>query len=197
MKRFFIMLAAVVLTATTLSAQIVPGMKYRDLKNMYNPRQYVRNAADPYSKGWSAVASAVVPGLGQMICKEAGRGIGILAGDVALGVAGHVCASKFTDYLAKDANGKYIKENGDFVYTDEKAAMPWGYAALGILAVDLGYYIWNICDASRVAKVKNMYYQDLQGKQRPMGFNLYPSVSPVMTADGTAAVAGMTLSMKF
>ena len=60
MKRFFIMLAAVVLTATTLSAQIVPGMKYRDLKNMYNPRQYVRNAADPYSKGWSAVASAVV-----------------------------------------------------------------------------------------------------------------------------------------
>ena len=112
MKRFFIMLAAVVLTATTLSAQIVPGMKYRDLKNMYNPRQYVRNAADPYSKGWSAVASAVVPGLGQMICKETGRGIGILAGDVALGVAGHVCASKFNDYLAKDANGKYVKENG-------------------------------------------------------------------------------------
>ena len=90
MKRFFIMLAAVVLTATTLSAQIVPGMKYRDLKNMYNPRQYVRNAADPYSKGWSAVASAVVPGLGQMICKETGRGIGILAGDVALSVATHV-----------------------------------------------------------------------------------------------------------
>ena len=48
MKKLFIMLAAVVLTATTLSAQVAPGMKYKELKNIYNAKDYVQSSADPY-----------------------------------------------------------------------------------------------------------------------------------------------------
>ena len=196
MKRFFILLAAVVLTATSLSAQVVPGMKYRDLKDIYNPRYYVPSSGDPYSKFWAGAASFVVPGLGQVICGETGRGLAVFGGYGALCLCNSVLSEKWTKYLLKDADGNYAKrEDGWFVYTDEKAAKKWGYALLGSVSVSLIYDIWAICDARRVAKVKNMYYQDLQG--RAFEFNLYPAVNYAMTADGVMPVAGMTLSMQF
>ena len=47
----------------------------------------------------------------------------------------------------------------------------------------------------KVAKVKNMYYNDLQRRTMEMG--LYPTLDYAMTATGTAQVAGLTLSVKF
>ena len=58
------------------------------------------------------------------------------------------------------------------------------------------YWIWNMCDAVKVAKVKNMYFQDLQGG-RAFEFELYPTVNYALTSDGSKPVAGMTLSMRF
>jgi len=60
----------------------------------------------------------------------------------------------------------------------------------------MGYEIWNICDAVRVAKVKNMYYQDMTGG-RSFEMDMYPSVQYALTSDGAKPVAGMTLSMRF
>ena len=197
MKRFFLILAAVVMTATALSAQVAPGMKYRELKGMYNHKNYVKSSVDPYSKGWSGLASAIVPGLGQIICGETGRGIAIIGGDIAFGVGTRLCVNQFLNYVEKDADGKYKKdENGLFVVTDEKAALKWGYGLIGLAAGNMVYWIWNICDATKVAKVKNMYYQDLKGG-RTMEFNMYPSVDLAMTAKGTTPVAGMTLALQF
>lgn len=112
-----------------------------DIKDMYNTRDYVKSSANPYSPGWSGVGSFFLPGLGQMICGETGRGLAILGGDLA-------------------------------------------------------FDIWNICDAVRIAKVKNMYFQDLQGR-RTMEFNMYPSVNLSMTSDGARPVAGMGVSVRF
>ena len=197
MKRFFIILAAAVMTATALSAQVVPGMKYGELKKIYNAKDYVRSSDDPHISGLYGLASAFVPGLGQAVCGEVGRGIAVFAGDAAFGVAATVCVNKFLDYVEKDADGKYVKgEDGLFVVTDEKAAKKWGLGLIGVAVGNAVYWVWNICDAVKVAKIKNMYYQDLHGG-RALEINLYPTVDYAMTSTGTAPVAGMTLSLQF
>nr|ACA61153.1 TM2 [uncultured microorganism] len=196
MKRIVILFAAVALMATSLSAQVVPGMKYKDLKDIYNHKDYVKSSVDPYSKFWSGLASFAIPGLGQVICGETGRGLAIFGGDLALGLVNSVVADKYLSYAQKDASGEYIKgDDGWYVFTDEQAAKKWGRTLLGTVTATLVYDIWNICDARKVAKVKNMYYQDLQG--RAVEFNLYPSVNYAMTSNGAQPVAGMTLSMQF
>ena len=196
MKRIVFILAIFVMTATSISAQVIPGMKYSELKDIYSPRSYVRTSADPYSPFWSGVASFAVPGLGQLICKETGRGIAVFAGDVAFGVAGGYCIDKFLDYCEKDANGNYKKDaDGGLVVTDEKAAKKWGAAFLGVAAGNLCYWVWNICDARKVAKVKNMYYQDLQ--KHAFEFDMYPTFDYAMTSNGMKPVTGMTLSLQF
>lgn len=196
MKRIVILLATVALMATSLSAQVVPGMKYRDLKDIYGSRVYVKSNVDPYSRFWSGLASFAVPGLGQMICGETGRGLAVLGGSAALSMVNSAVARKYLSYAQKDADGHHIKgENGWYVFTDEQAAKKWGYTLLGTAMTSLVYDIWNICDARKVARVKNMYYQDLQG--RAVEFNLYPTVNYAMTSNGTQPVAGMTLSLQF
>ena len=197
MKRFLLIFAAAVMTAATLSAQVVPGMKYKDLKGIYNPKDYVKSSNDPYMSGLYGLASAVVPGLGQIISGEVGRGVAVIAGDAAFGVAATVCVYKFLDYVEKDANGNYIKDaDGLFVVTDENAAKKWGYGLIGLAAGNMVYWIWNICDAVKVARVKNMYFQDLNGG-RAMEINMYPTVNLAMTSQGATPVAGMALSLQF
>ena len=196
MKRIALIVAALALTAASLSAQVVPGMKYRELKDIYNTKEYVKSDIDPYSRGWAGLASFVVPGLGQVICGEAGRGIAIFAGDLALGAAVKLTADKYESYIQKDASGNYIKDvEGGYVMTDDKEAMKWGGAMICLAVGNVAYWIWNICDARMVAKVKNMYYQDLQ--MRPVEFRAYPSVSSAITSQGIRPVAGLTLSMQF
>ena len=196
MKRLIVLLAAVALMGQALSAQVVPGMKYKELKNIYSTRDYSRSVSDPYSPFWAGFASWTVPGLGQLICGETGRGIGIIAGGLALDAGTYFCLDKLMGYFQKDANGNLVKDDkGELVVTDKAAAKKWGIAFLGACMVVVGYDIWNIFDARKVAKVKNMYYNDLQ--RRSMQMNLYPTFDYVMTAQGAAPVAGVTLSMKF
>ena len=197
MKKIIAIIATVAMTATVLSAQVVPGMKYKDLKDRYSAKEYVKMAGDPYSPGWSGFASFVIPGLGQVINGETGRGLAIFGGNVALSVAGSVCGQKMLSYVELDANKKPVKDNdGKIVFKDKKAAAKWFGAMMGVGVAALAYDIWNICDARKVAKVKNMYYQDLAGR-RSMEFNLYPSVDYAMTAGGTKLVPGMALSVRF
>lgn len=197
MKKLIVMLAAAILAVSTLSAQVAPGLKYKDIKDMYNTRDYVKSSANPYSPGWSGVGSFFLPGLGQMICGETGRGLAILGGDLAFGIAGSLCSNKLLSYVQKDADGNYVKDaKGGYVFTDKNKASTWGGIVLGLGVAVLAYDIWNICDAVRIAKVKNMYFQDLQGR-RTMEFNMYPSVDLSMTSDGARPVAGMGVSVRF
>ena len=56
--------------------------------------------------------------------------------------------------------------------------------------------IWSIVDAVRVAKVKNMYEQDLR-KKYSLDVDLYPSVNYVQTSGGVKPTAGLSLALKF
>ncbi|MBR2400646.1 MAG: hypothetical protein IKB03_02660 [Tidjanibacter sp.] len=61
----------------------------------------------------------------------------------------------------------------------------------------LGLCIWSIVDASRVAKVKNMYETDLHSQYLDISIDLYPSIAPTIAQDGMGVVSGMTLSVSF
>ena len=59
---------------------VTPGMRYREYQNLYRPSSYIRLPGDPYSPALSGVCSWLIPGLGQMLCDEVGRGFGYLGG---------------------------------------------------------------------------------------------------------------------
>ena len=159
--------------ATTSAATIAPGMKYKQLKYIYNYKEFTPTLTDRYSPGWSGVASFVIPGLGQMICGEVGRGFAWLGGSVGCSIIAGV--------------GSGLAMNGS-----SGGATISLLASLGLLAID----ICAIVDGVRVAKVKNMYEQDLK-KGYALDFDLYPSVNYVQTANGTQPTAGFTFAMKF
>lgn len=154
---------------------IKPGMKYSELKYLYNYSAYVRMPSDPYSPAWSGVASFFIPGLGQMICDELGRGFAFLGGQLALGLAGTLIPSAL---IAHD----YWMAASSIIIV----------ASTGMVALD----IWSIIDAVQVAKVKNMYTQDLRHNYS-FDLKLHPSVNMVSVGSKIQPTVGMTLALNF
>lgn len=69
----------------------------------------------------------------------------------------------------------------------------------GIQAARIVLNIWSICDAVHVAKVKNMYYQDLRGQRTSLDFNVEPFViyAQTETFGSVKPVAGLSLRVSF
>lgn len=166
MKKFIVLLAVLVLGCNLVQAQVAP--KYSELKKMYNPREYVKMPTDPYSHVWAGAASFLVPGLGQMICDEVGRGVAFFGAELAL------CGATAIFNNATRYNDAY--------------AVLCIVSALAAIGVDF----WSIVDATHVAKVKNMYRQDVLAKQTSV--SLYPSVN---YAPGSNFAPGLTLAVNF
>lgn len=146
-------------------AGIRPGMKYRELKELYDHKAYVRGLVQHHNPAGVGVGSFFIPGLGQMICSEGWRGTAFLGGWLAANVV--------------QALG--LQYGSEEVYL------------LG-LAAGLSVRIWSVVDATRVAKVKNMYERDLM---RTYSFDVYPSVNYIKTTNGLQPTAGITLAMRF
>lgn len=148
-------------------AGIKPGMKYRELKDLYNHKEYVRGLVQHHNPAGAGVGSFFIPGLGQMICGEGWRGTAFLGGCIAANVVSAVG----------------IQQGSEVVYLIGAAA-------------SLTAQIWSIVDAVRVAKVKNMYERDLM-RTYAVDVDLYPSVDCMRTSSGLVPTAGMTLALKF
>ena len=56
--------------------------------------------------------------------------------------------------------------------------------------------IISCIDATRVAKVKNMYKRDLKGMYA-LDVDLYPSMNYMKTAEGIQPISGLTLALRF
>lgn len=157
---------------------IVPNMRYKQLRHMYNHKEYTKTLGDRHSPAWSGVASFFIPGLGQMICGEIGRGFAFLGGHVGGIVLGSlVYASGY------DPSGNYSSPG---------AALVAMAIFAGVFAVD----IISIVDGVRVARVKNMYEQDLR-KLHSMNVKLYPSVDYAYINGAVQPAAGLTLALNF
>ena len=142
--------------------------KYKEMAKMYDFREYTRSVYDQYSPAGSGVASFFIPGLGQMICGEWGRGFAWLGGSIGCYLVTAVSAAADAPVLTL-------------------------MSAAGLLAVD----ICAIVDGVRVAKVKNMYMSDLRASGYAFDVDLYPSINYVKTSTGVQPTAGMTLALRF
>ncbi len=161
---------------------IVPGMKYRELKRLYNYKDYTPGLGDIHP-GWTGVASFFIPGLGECIHGEWGRGLGKFFGNMAL-----MSAATITFYA-----GCYADNYAG--YYDEDVVWPFGVAAV-FFAGAVGLNIWSIIDAVRIAKVKNMYEQDLR-YHYSYSLNLYPSFQYVQLGNTMQPTVGFTLALQF
>lgn len=186
--------------AKSASAQIVApqrpavqglekGMAYNEYKDYYNRHDYRKEEDDRYKPWLCGVSSLVIPGLGQMVAGETGRGLAFLGGNLACVVAERVAIGRVNYYFDQNKSG----------YISDSEFQKKGGGALGALyiaaMIQLGVDIWSICDACKVAKIKNMYYQDL-GRQA-YSLNLAPSFDFATGPDGYVPTAGLKLSMSF
>lgn len=161
---------------------VISELKYKDLKRIYNYRDWSREVGGRYSPALMGLCSWIVPGLGQMISGEGARGAGWLAGSVG-------CAA-----VAGAGAGMYL------AYTNDNSLNP-GYYGVGMYMAILGAAslvtldICAIVDAYRVAKVKNLYDQSVRAPKYSL--ELHPSVDYIRMADGVQPTAGLSLALKF
>jgi hypothetical protein len=200
MKRFFIIASLLLCAASTYAQsdllvnatdneagdqvkEIVAGMKYKELKNIYNYKEWNSDRGDRYNPGVMSVCSFLIPGLGQMISGEIGRGFAWLGGAAGCWAVVGV--------------GAVLEAYGAMDVTNPKNGLVVTGSILTILSTHgLGAVeVCSIIDASRVAKVKNMYDQDL--RKRNYSLNLYPSVACINMSNGVQPTAGLTLAMRF
>ena len=150
------------------SIAVSPSLKYKEMARIYDYRNYTKSVYDQYSPAGSGIASFFIPGLGQMICGEWGRGFAWLGGHCACYIAAAVSTAADAPVLTL-------------------------MSAAGVLALD----ICAIVDGVRVAKVKNMYMSDLRAAGYAFDVDLYPSVNFVPAGSGLQPTAGMTLALRF
>lgn len=198
MKRLFIILAITLATATAALAQVkteqaeqttentavelVPGMKYRNLKHIYDYKDYQPSIYESHSPGGMGVASFFIPGLGQMISGEVGRGLAWLGG--------HVAAYSIMGI------GSALSSSG-YYYGEERMERTGDILIIAGLASTLTIDICAIVDAIRVTKVRNMYEQDLYKKLYSFDLDLHPSVNYILTPTGSQPTAGFTFALNF
>lgn len=154
---------------------IVPYMNYRQLKRIYDFRDYERSYMDRFNLGWVGLASFLLPGLGECICDEWGRGLGKFVGAAACTTAGTL----FT--MAS--------------YTDAEWGADIAFAVI-FYAAALSFDIWSIVDATRISKVRNMYESDMREKYA-FDMNLFPSVNCIWFGNSNHPTAGLTLAIRF
>ncbi len=167
-----------------------PGhlQSYREKKQYYNPRMYVREYGDPYNPVLAGVASYFLPGLGQIISGETGRGMAFMGGTFGSYLIGMIGLTALTV-------DSYDYNYYNSYYGNEIAG---GGATLAIAGIVAGAFlhIYSIVDAVQVAKVNNMYRQDLRDNY--VSFQLKPYVgnqnplSPIRDNP-----VGLTLSLSF
>ena len=162
--------------AEKLTAEIEPGMRYSELQYIYDKNKYVPSIHDRYSPAGSTVASAFIPGLGQWICGEVGRGFAWFGGEVGA----YLC---FYSGLVAGLAGAPDEVSTTLILTG--------------VAGDILMRVLSAVDANKVAKIKNMYYQDLR-KAYPMEFSMYPSVDFINAPGmGTQPAVGLTFALRF
>lgn len=192
MKRLIITIIIALAACATANAQYANSTKYKDLKKIYNHKEYVRQSTDPYNVDWFECASFFVPGVGQLLSGEVWRGIGFIAGEAFLVNIMQDTATTIDELAIKDEKGAITG------FTDKKKANANLAVFFGSLAVDLGLCIWSCIDARNIARVKDMYYQDLIGREKPIELGFAPSVSIVPSPSGSIQPsAGLALQIAF
>ena len=167
----------------------INAQNYKLNKQTYDYRMYMPQIGDPYNPTTMGLASFFVPGLGQILCNETGRGLAFLGSSALLSGVTLIGALMSYDEVTT------YNEFGSFT---ELETNPTGVAImLTGLAATLAVDIWAIVDATRVAKVNNMYIQDLRKNTSQVKINLMPFVDSNNYLGEHHSSAGLSLNVTF
>lgn len=162
------------------------NVRYSDISSYYDTRYYQDRAGDPYIPALSGLASFFLPGLGQCIDDEWSRGLGIFAANIGFG-------------LLEATEASLMFFGGAYGYSEGDGLLAASFGALMLTgAAHIGFNIWNICDAVRIAKVKNLYYRDVRDNRYSFNMHLTPDLAFVPAAGSNLQpVAGLSLKVSF
>jgi len=159
------------------------AQRYSINKLKYDSYQYIPELGDPYNPAISGLCSFFVPGLGQMLSGEVGRGLGFLGGYVGCYA---ICGVGYYQFL-NSASG-YSGYSGNPVTGFGTMFLGFG----GMVAVS----IWSIVDAVNVAKVNNMYIRDLR-KTSSVNFEVEPFIETLTINNQIVKPVGLTMRVTF
>lgn len=167
-----------------------PVFSYRFCKGRYNPATYFRTGADPYIPLTASCLSILCPGLGQVYDGEILRAAGFFYGTIA-------CFSIGTTFLANVQDTRYHISDPQYDYSYSGYDNLSDYATAGTIFIlgGVALWIWNICDAAKVAKVKDLYFRDLTGNQSSVDAQIQPSFGLVPQTG--RPTAGLSLRLSF
>jgi len=185
-----VILLSVILLAIFSSTTNAQYYKVNKLK--YDSRLYTLEFGDPYNPALSGVCSWLIPGLGQVICGETGRGLAFFGGYAACGVVFMV--GTISAAVSGTNENMYNYGSSGYIYTS--APNSGGGAMLLGLAGMAAVSIWSIVDAVKVAKVNNMYIRDLK-KTSSLNLELAPYVTQININNQISTPVGLTMRVKF
>ena len=155
--------------------------QYRVNKLKYDYHDYTRSAGDRYDPIVAGVTSSLLPGLGQIISGEPGRGfvfMGAFAGCAAIYITGIV---RTYDVLGAGISGEDVKEGG------LSMMLLGGTATLGIM-------VWSVVDAVRVAKVNNLAWRE---RELSSIFEIEPFINFINYTPVSSVQTGVTFKLIF
>jgi len=157
--------------------------QYSVNKIRYDHRAWEYHPDDPHNPAICGVVNLFVPGVGQMIAGEGGRGAAFLVGTMGCFALYGVGAVKTT--LAVEEAITYNRE-----YQGEGLAM-MGIGLLGAITLE----IWSIVDAVRVAKVNNLAWRDKNNQSYRLDFE--PYIAPLTYSDNSHVQVGVNIAVRF
>ena len=153
--------------------------QYKQNKLNYNYKEYMSQKGDPYNPTVTGIASFFVPGLGQVVAGETGRGIAFFAGyavSYGIFINGAYRVTKFVDNNPNYSGGK-IEGFGGFLFG---------------LASAIAITVWSTSDAVRVAKVNNLAFRDTRNKT---SFKIEPHL--FNSPNETGVTGGLKLNFNY
>ena len=163
----------------------VSAQRYSINKLNFDSHQYIPEYGDIYNPGVSGVCSFLIPGLGQMLSGEPGRGLAFFGGYMGCAIVFEVGVVQIFNNFNDYEDPGYYGNSGKGVGT-----MLLGLGGMAFVS------IWSIVDAIKVAKVNNMYYQSLR-KTSSLNIQMTPYFDHLTITNQITNQVGMTMRVTF
>ena len=160
----------------------VASAQYKINKTKYDYRSYTYQGGDPYNPSLAGLTSFFIPGLGQMISGEAGRGaafMGGFVGSILMVVSGVNLSETFTESSPGNLGDAFL------------VIFLTGIGTIGIITVD----IWSVVNGVRVAKVNNLAFRDK--KKLLYDFKIKPFIYATHYIQTGSMPVGLSLIVQF
>ena len=177
MKKLILVVIGALLICAIANAQ------YRINKTKYDYHIYTYQPGDLYNPAVAGVTSFLIPGLGQILSGDAGRGVAFFGCYLGCWVVFSVGMSDANQNL-----GNAIFHNGKLNSRGE-TGMLFGIA--GMILVD----VWSIVDAVQVSKVNNMAFRDKN--KTSLNLKIQPYINHTRSGMASEITTGISLKFTF